>query len=225
MQLLSLQLSIEPRSVSVPRVSTSAVIRHELKYLQSPIDSMQIQKLTRKEYILYCSLAGFIASWAISGMLAVVDYYTGTKVGTFFAVIGISLGFTDPEVAQYIGFALHILTGMIAGNIFGQVSIFWPRMSPYNVKQGMVTGVIVGIALWSVLFVPLATLGIQPRLESLLSQAPNAEVLDIARHFDGSLYVIVGGAFVFHIAYGLMLGFIAGRLSEIRYARDMQTRR
>jgi hypothetical protein len=207
------------------KVSTSVQIRHELKYLVRLIVGMQIQQLTRKEYILYCSLAGFIASWAISGMLAIVDYYTGTRVGTFFAVIGISLGFTDPEVAQYVGFALHVLTGMTAGNIFGQVSMFWPKMSPFNVKRGIVTGIIVGIVLWAALFVPLASLGIQPRLDLLLSQAPNDTVSDIARHFEGTFYLIVGGALVFHIAYGVMLGLIAGRLSEIRYAREMNVRR
>lgn len=185
---------------------------------------MQIQQLTRKEYILYCSLAGFIASWAISGMLAIVDYYTGTKVGTFFAVIGISLGFTDPETAQYVGFALHVLTGMTAGNIFGQVSMFWSKMSPFNVRRGILTGPIVGIALWAVLFVPLASLAIQPRLDSLAAHPPNANVSNIANHFEGTLYFIIGGALVFHIAYGVMLGVIAGRLSEISRASAMGAR-
>ena len=157
-------------------------------------------------------------------MLAIVDYYTGTKVGTFFAVIGISLGFTDPDTAQYVGFALHVLTGMTAGNIFGQVSMFWSKMSPSNVRRGILTGPIVGIALWAVLFVPLASLAIQPRLDSLAAHAPNANVSNIASHFEGTLYFIIGGALVFHIAYGVMLGVIAGRLSEISRASAMGVR-
>jgi hypothetical protein len=180
---------------------------------------MQIQIATRKEYIFYCSLAGFIASWAISGMLAIVDYYTGTQVGTFFAVIGISLGFDDPGVAQYVGFALHLLTGMTAGNIFGQVALFWPKVSPYNAITGIARGTVVGIALWAALFLPLATFGIQPRLDSLILQAPNVEVYDIASHFENTYYLIVGGSFLFHIVYGMILGYISGRLSEIRFAR------
>jgi hypothetical protein len=180
---------------------------------------VQIQIATRKEYILYCSLAGFIASWAISGMLAIVDYYTGTQVGTFFAVIGISLGFNDPGVAQYVGFALHLLTGMTAGNIFGQVALFWPKMSPYNSRKGIMRGTVVGIALWAVLFLPLSTFGIQPSLDSLILQSPNVEVYDIASHFENTYYLIVGGSFLFHIGYGIILGYISGRLSEIRFAR------
>lgn len=62
--------------------------------------------------IVYCTLAGMISAWAISGLLVMVDFVSGTSPGTFFATIGLSLGFNDPISAQYIGFGLHILTGM-----------------------------------------------------------------------------------------------------------------
>ena len=53
-----------------------------------------------KLYIIYCSLAGFLAAWAISGLLTIVDFMSQTPPGTFFGVIGISLGFYDPAIAQ-----------------------------------------------------------------------------------------------------------------------------
>ena len=104
----------------------------------------------QKLFILYCSLAGFISAWAISGLLVIVDVISGTPAGTFFAVIGISLGFSDPVSAQYVGFLLHVVTGMTAGNIFGQVSLFWSKIAPYNSKEGVVKGMIVGMVLWAV---------------------------------------------------------------------------
>ena len=67
---------------------------------------------TPKMLIVYCTLAGMISAWAISGLLVMVDFVSGTSPGTFFATIGLSLGFNDPISAQYIGFGLHILTGM-----------------------------------------------------------------------------------------------------------------
>jgi hypothetical protein len=60
-------------------------------------------------YIVYCTIAGFISVWAISGLLVHVDYDSGTPAGTFFAVIGLSLGIDDPALAQYISFGLHSL--------------------------------------------------------------------------------------------------------------------
>jgi uncharacterized membrane-anchored protein len=106
---------------------------------------------------VYCSLAGFISAWAISGLLVIVDIISRTPPGTFFAVIGVSLGFNDLVTAQYIGFILHVITGMTAGNIFGQISLFWSKVAPHNSKEGIVKGMVVSMALWIVLFVPLAT--------------------------------------------------------------------
>jgi hypothetical protein len=177
-----------------------------------------------KSFLLYCSFAGFIAAWAISGMLAIIDIVSQTPVGTFFAVIGISLGFEDVTSAQFIGFGLHLLTGLIAGNIYGQFAMFWPKLSPYNVYNGLFTGIIVGIALWAVLFFPLATFGIQARLEGYFLSAPSYEILLIASHFSGLYYVILGSAFAFHMVYGSIMGLIASRLYVLRQNKKEFTR-
>jgi hypothetical protein len=175
---------------------------------------MQSQK-DKKLFILYCSLAGFISAWAISGLLVIVDVISGTPAGTFFAVIGISLGFSDLVSAQYVGFLLHVATGMTAGNIFGQISVFWSKIAPYNSKEGLVKGMIVGMVLWAVLFVPLATFGIQPRLDSFTFSAPNQSIYNIVGHFQGLYPAIIGGSLVFHLLYGALAGFISGRMVEI----------
>jgi hypothetical protein len=178
-------------------------------------DIMVNKKNPQRQFILYCSLAGFISAWAISGLLVIVDIISGTPAGTFFAVIGMSLGFSDPASAQYIGFILHVLTGTAAGNIFGQVSLFWSKIAPYNSKEGLVRGMIVGMALWAVLFVPLATFGIQPRLDSFAYSAPNQYIYNIAGHFQELYPIIIGGSLVFHLIYGALAGFISGRMVEI----------
>lgn len=177
-------------------------------------------KLESKTFILYCSLAGFLSAWAISGMLAIIDVISGSPVGTFFAVIGISLGFEDIATAQYVGFGLHLLTGLTAGNIYGQFAMYWPKLSPYNVRNGLVTGMFVGMALWAVLFYPLATFGIQPRLDEYRLSASSQGVFIIASQFNGLYYVIIGGAFVFHMIYGAFMGWVAGRIYEIRQMKN-----
>jgi hypothetical protein len=179
------------------------------------MESLITTATPRRQFILYCTVAGFISAWAISGLLVIVDIISGTPAGTFFAVIGASLGFNDPVSAQYVGFTLHILTGMAAGNIFGQISLFWSKIAPYNSKEGIVKGMVVGIALWTVLFVPLATFAIQPRLDSFAYSAPNQYIYNIASHFKGLYAVVMGGSLVFHLIYGALLGFISGRMTEI----------
>ena len=100
---------------------------------------------------------------------------------------------------------------MAAGNVFGQISVFWSKMAPYNSKEGIVRGMIVGVALWIVLFVALAIFGIQPRLDSFASSAPNQFMYNIA----GLYPVIIGGSLVFHLIYGTLTGFVSGRMTEL----------
>ncbi|MDF2737041.1 MAG: hypothetical protein K0S93_897 [Nitrososphaeraceae archaeon] len=169
-----------------------------------------------KFVILYSTLAGFICSWAISGLLIIVDIVSQTPIGTFFAVIGSSLGYQDTSVSQYIGFALHIATGTVAGNIFGQVALFWNKLFPYNLKRGITYGIIVGVSLWIVLFLPLSTFVIQPKLDAFALSAPNQYLFGIADHFQGLYPLVAIGSLGFHIIYGIILGFMVWRMIELK---------
>lgn len=109
----------------------------------------------------------------------------------------LSIGFNDPVSAQYIGFGLHILTSTVAGNIFGQLgqlALFWRKLISYYTKRGVYLGATVGATLRAVLFLPIATFGIQPRLDEYLTSEPNAYVNNIANRFAGLYPLIVGGS-------------------------------
>lgn len=179
---------------------------------------MELQKVenTPKMLIVYCTLAGLISAMAISSLLELIDLVSGTPYGTFFAVIGLSLGINDPNEAQYIGFGLHLLTGTVAGNIFGQLALFWRKLIPFNVKRGVTFGLILGIALWAVLFVPLATYGIQPKLDTLMISESNTYASNIANQFAGLYYLVIGASLLFHLIYGAIFGFVTGRMSIVR---------
>jgi len=111
---------------------------------------------------------------------------------------------------------LHLLTGLTAGNIFGQISIFWRGLSPYNSQHGIVMGMVVGMLLWAISFLPLTTFIIQPQLDSFANfMVPNQYVYSIASHFQDLYYIIIGGSCMFHLVYGVLFGYIAGRMSEV----------
>lgn len=179
---------------------------------------MEAQKIetTPKILIVYCTLAGLISAMIISGLLEIIDFASRTPGGTFFAVIGLSLGFNDPSSAQYIGFGLHILTGTVAGNIFGQVALFWRKLIPYNMKRGVTFGLMLGISLWALLFLPLATFGIQPKLDTFMITEVNPYVHSIANHFAGLYYLVLGASLLFHLVYGVVFGLLAGRMTGVK---------
>jgi hypothetical protein len=121
---------------------------------------------------------------------------------------------------------LHLLTGLTAGNIFGQISYFG-KAYPYNSQHGILMGMVVGILLWAILFLPLANFIIQPRLDSFANSiTPNQYVYSIASPFQDLDYLIIVGSFMFHIVYGALLGYIAGRMSEVRiFQQQRQNKR
>jgi hypothetical protein len=87
------------------------------------------------------------------------------------------------------------LTGITAGNIYGQIALFWSKIAPLNPTHGSIMGMMVGVALWAVLFFPLATYVIQPRLDSLILSAPNQEIQGISLHFHQLYFVVIGGSY------------------------------
>jgi len=172
----------------------------------------------RSRYLLaYCTLAGLLASIVISGLLFSLDFVSKTPFGTFFAVIGSSLGYYDSNTSPYIGLLLHFATGTVAGNLLGQGAIFWKKLIPFGFKRGTIVGIITGILLWLVLFLPLTTYVIQPKLNMFNYSAPNQYIFVIAQHFQGLYSVVLIGSFFFHIIYGIILGLIAGSLVELKH--------
>ena len=177
---------------------------------------MKVQIESR--YLLaYCTLSGLLASIVISGLLFSLDLISKTPLGTFFAVIGSSLGFYDSNTSPYVGLLLHIATGTVAGNLLGQGAIFWNKLTPTGIKRGIILGIITGISLWLVLFLPLTTYIIQPKLDIFNFAAPNQYVYAIAQHFQDLYAIIVIGSLFFHVVYGIILGLISGRLIELKH--------
>ena len=179
---------------------------------------MELQKIesTPKMLIVYCTFAGLASAMIISGLLEVIDFASGTPSGTFFAVIGLSLGFDDAVSAQYVGMGLHTLTGTVAGNIFGQVALFWKKLVPNYMKKGVYLGLVLGISLWALLFAPLATFGIQPKLDTFMITEINPYAHSVAIHFAGLYYFVLGASLLFHLVYGAIFGLLVGRMMEAK---------
>ena len=125
------------------------------------------------------------------------------------------MGYYDAAISKYIGFILHITTGTVAGNIFGQIALFWNKLFPRDLKVGIQSGLIVGVSLWFVLFLPLATFIIQPKLDAFLLSAPNQYVYGLAFNFEGLYPVIALGSLGFHLIYGVIMGFMAWRMMDV----------
>jgi hypothetical protein len=173
----------------------------------------------------YGAIAGLIATWSISTAIAASELELGLPISTFYAVMGISLGSIDFVTAAYLGFGLHLLTGTILGAICGGIAVrvesqknITNMFSPY---KSILMGIVTGIVVWLVLFLPVTALIIQPsigRIAEILSSSQDNTMLSV---FDGynlsqSFRGIAVSAVAFHIIWGAIFGFIISSLLRIK---------
>jgi hypothetical protein len=165
----------------------------------------------------YGALAGFIATWSISSAIAVSELSLHLQIGTFYSIIGISLGLNNATTAAYLGFGLHLLTGTALGAVLGAVGIRWRKIRMLNPYKSALVGIGAGVVIWLVLFLPITTLLIQPSIQHIvvvLAIASQQPIL--SEDLSHSATNIALMAIVYHMIWGAVFGFIMSSLLRIR---------
>ena len=165
----------------------------------------------------YGSAAGFIATWSISSAIAAAEFALHLQIGTFYSIIGISLGLNNATTAAYMGFGLHLLTGTVLGALLGVVGIRWKRIRTLNPYKSSIVGIGAGLVIWSVLFLPITTLLIQPSIQRIVVVlAVTSQQPILSEDLSRSVANITLMAIVFHLIWGAIFGFIMSSLLRIR---------
>jgi hypothetical protein len=156
-------------------------------------------------------VCGLVASWAIFGLVLAAGAQLGLAPGTFYQMVGVSLGQNAEWPAIYLGFILHMITGAIIGIVYMIISdrVRLLRTDSSTLKT-FGTGVATGIVVWAVLFVPLHSFLIEPTLQNMLLTTPTGSPTHLTAErliqmSDSILY----GALAIHFVFGAVLGFIA----------------
>jgi hypothetical protein len=173
--------------------------------------------------VKYGAFAGFIATLLIALAIAAAGLTFGFQMGTFYSVIGISLGLNNIVNAAYVGFGLHLLIGTLLGIALGAIGIRWKKIRmliPYN---SSLFGVGAGVVIWLILFLPITSLLIQSsiqRIVVILAIAWQKAIL--ADQLSHSITNIALIAIVFHIIWGAIFGFAISSLLRIRVYKIKQ---
>ena len=159
-------------------------------------------------------IAGLTAAWAIFGFILAIDSELNLPPGTFYKMIGIAFGVSS-LYAVYVGFLLHMITGMIIGIIYSTLSESVKKLNITSVYKGLGTGILTGVVVWAVLFLPLNYGIMQPTLNNIVntSNPLSSEYLMAIQLLELS-NVIILGSLVLHIVFGGVMGFCA-RLAVI----------
>lgn len=155
--------------------------------------------------------AGQAAAWAIFGLILAIDATIVAPPGTFYKMIGMAFG-QGPSTDVYVGFFLHMATATIIGIAYMVISNSVKKLYIGSVFKGLGTGVMTGVVVWAVLFIPLNFAVMQPMLQEIVAQGPEAPLYQLAQTLVALSTTILAGSLALHIVFGGVLGF-CGRLA------------
>jgi len=132
--------------------------------------------------VSYALIGGFVAA-LVMGAIAYMMPIPNTGGAPFFVAAAMAMGMGSNSWAA--GWGLHVTTGIIVGAIFGALVGKVSKLQLRTRRRALGLGAVAGVVVWVIFFMPLmATL-----MPALLG-----------------LGLLVGGSFVAHLVYGLVLG-------------------
>ena len=133
---------------------------------------------------------------AVLGLLAGLSAFAlGEEV--FYVTIATKLGLASPLIT---GWALHFLVGLVAGGVFVAVTALIRRFALDTTRKSFWVGLLGGIAVWLVVYVPVTDLLVPTDLSNIM---------------------FAGGSLIFHLVYGVITALVS--LSLIRRSVKTQT--
>lgn len=175
------------------------------------MQSTRVNKPTLGDSVKAGVAAGQAAAWAIFGLILAIDATIVAPPGTFYKMIGMAFGQGSPA-DLYVGFFLHMATATIIGIAYMAISNSVKKLYISSVFKGLGTGVLTGVVVWAVLFVPLNFVVMQPMLQAIVAQGPEAPLYEVAQKLVALSSTILAGSLALHIVFGGVLGFI-GRIA------------
>jgi hypothetical protein len=154
-------------------------------------------------------IAGLTAAWAIFGLFLAVDSELRLPPGSLYKMVGLAFG-VDSSYAVYFGFTLYMVTAVIIGIAYSTISKHFKILYINSLIKGLGTGVLAGVIVWAVLFLPTNYFAMQPILQNLLNTAsPTSEEYSFAKQFLQLSDTIFFGSLALHVVFGGVMGFCA----------------
>ena len=148
-------------------------------------------KYATSKGVVYGILGGFIGAIILGGVASMMPIN-----GVPFFVAAVMMMGIMGSMATAAGWLMHLITGLIIGAIFGVIVTKVRQLQASNIARGLGFGAVAGIIVWIVFFVPMASALASSMHMSLMSMGAT----------------MIGGSFIGHLIFGLVLGGIVGVL-------------
>jgi len=154
-------------------------------------------------------IAGLTAAWAIFGLFLALGHEIGGEPGALFQIVGLAFG-VDTSYAVYVGFLLYMITAVIIGIIYSAITKRIKLLYINSVLKAVGTGILTGVIVWGILFLPLNYLIMEPSLHRWITELdPSSSQYAMAKNLIKLSDTIFWGSLSLHIVFGGVMGFCA----------------
>ncbi|HEY7081987.1 MAG TPA: hypothetical protein VH500_20015 [Nitrososphaeraceae archaeon] len=173
--------------------------------------------------VKYGAFSGLVATLLVSLAIALAELAYSMPMGTFYSIVGISLGSNNVVNAGYLGFGLHLIIGTSIGIVLGGVGIRWRKIRLLVPYKSSFLGMGAGVVIWLLLFLPITALLIQPSIQHIVEILAIAwQKTILADQLSHSVTDIAFIALAFHIIWGAIFGYMMSSLLRIRVYKIRQ---
>jgi hypothetical protein len=164
--------------------------------------------------------AGLMGGFALFSSFFAIDQMLDIPAGTFYKTIGITMG-VDEGLAIAMGFMAHMGVAALIGAMYFMASNIWRFFRLVTVPKAIITGVWTGLIVFTLAFLPIHMFVMTPMMEVELiitdvSQfdLEQQKALATLLYESDKIYI---NAFILHIIYGAIAGFIGGCIMHDDY--------
>ena len=142
--------------------------------------------------------------------------------GTFYKTIGFTMG-VDEGLAIAMGFIAHMAVAALIGSMYLLASNIWRFFRLVTVPKAIITGVLTGLIVFTLAFLPIHMFVMTPMMEVELiitdvSQFDLEEQKALATLLFNSDKIYIN-ALMLHIIFGVIMGFMAGCITHEDYQK------
>lgn len=157
-------------------------------------------------HTLFGAISGLAAGIIMTPFLMLIGVIMGIDPNTISIARGMAFGFNnDNNNALIVGLVMHLLTSTVIGIIFAILVTKVNRLKITGYKKGLIEGIIMGIVVFAILYIPTTLVMIQPQLHIYISQN-NPALSQTQTQILGENILVTGLGFLAHIVYGVVLG-------------------
>src|SRR5919108_389721 len=139
---------------------------------------MQFDRYSVRHALKAGAIGGTVGALVLGLLAGLSAFLLDQEV--FYVSIAQRLGLASPQIT---GWALHFAVGLVAGSLFIATTALVQRFALDTRRKSFWVGLLAGIVIWVVVFVPVA---------------------DLFAPSDLSNVMFAGGSFIFHLVYGLL---------------------